>query len=322
MMKRGTGGVGGTGGGIGEGSGFPYVGGTDSKPSREERRAARKKAKKARGTGALDYSNLQMEGAGKPVGAEYGTAEGMSYATASFQLRGLQGAPTTDPDRPAVRPMAPVESMQDTNACHKIPVVPKASSLFSNAGTPSYFGAGGDDSEEEGYAGFTRMIHDEDEFQLGPRPTVRATMDTAEGTGLPEPNLRDSWKPMAPAASYTAYLKELPSSVAAVPGWAADVRGGRRAAGPLESAASDDELLDMRGVATQQKEEVERREDRISAAAPKEDRDALLARIDHLMSRLDGMEKKRKQDSQTEILMFVGTGLFLLTTFHLVSCRR
>ena len=27
-------------------SGFPYVGGTDSKPSREERRAARKRAKK------------------------------------------------------------------------------------------------------------------------------------------------------------------------------------------------------------------------------------------------------------------------------------
>ena len=38
------------------GAEFPNVGGKDSIPSREERRAARKKAKKAKGP-ALEYSN-------------------------------------------------------------------------------------------------------------------------------------------------------------------------------------------------------------------------------------------------------------------------
>jgi prefoldin subunit 5 len=47
--------------------------------------------------------------------------------------------------------------------------------------------------------------------------------------------------------------------------------------------------------------------------------DALLKRIDELMGRLDQLEKKNKADSQNEILMFVGTGLFLLMSFELFS---
>jgi hypothetical protein len=52
---------------------------------------------------------------------------------------------------------------------------------------------------------------------------------------------------------------------------------------------------------------------------PKEDRDALLGRIEALTGRLEELEKTKRQDSQTEILMFVGTGLFMLFAFDIVS---
>jgi hypothetical protein len=61
-------------------SGFPFVGGTDDKPSREERRAARKKAKKCKGP------------AGKYVEAQ------------------AQDVP--DPDRPAMKRLEEVESLK------------------------------------------------------------------------------------------------------------------------------------------------------------------------------------------------------------------
>jgi prefoldin subunit 5 len=35
------------------------------------------------------------------------------------------------------------------------------------------------------------------------------------------------------------------------------------------------------------------------------------------MGRLEDLEKKNVKDSQTEILMFVGTGLFILMSFEL-----
>jgi len=44
-------------------------------------------------------------------------------------------------------------------------------------------------------------------------------------------------------------------------------------------------------------------------------------RVNELMGRLETLEKKRAQDSQTEILMFVGTGVFLLLSFELLTRR-
>jgi len=38
-----------------------------------------------------------------------------------------------------------------------------------------------------------------------------------------------------------------------------------------------------------------------------------------LVGRLDEMERRRLQNTQTELLLFVGTGLLLLFTFELVS---
>ncbi len=55
---------------------------------------------------------------------------------------------------------------------------------------------------------------------------------------------------------------------------------------------------------------------------PKEDRDALLARIEALSGRLEELERAKRQDSQHEILMFVGTGLFMLFAFDVITRVR
>jgi hypothetical protein len=284
------------------GSGFPFVGGTDSKATREERRAARKKAKRCKGP-ALAYSNLVSDSLPAEVG-------------------GMISGP--DPDRPAVRRMEPVESMVNQRETYKIPVLPKASCLYSDAGTPSYFGAAEEDAEEEGYANF-RAAQGETDFMLGgggggegSEPasfqdsfSLRGAAK-AGGAMLPEPNLNDSWKPAAPAASYTAYLNDLPSSGAAVPGWASGSRHLAPEAGPMEPPMKMPAALGPLPTAPAAP---------IVAAGgnPKEDRDALLARIEALSGRLEELEKSKRHDSQTEILMFVGTGLFVLFAFDLAT---
>jgi prefoldin subunit 5 len=48
---------------------------------------------------------------------------------------------------------------------------------------------------------------------------------------------------------------------------------------------------------------------------------ALTKRIDELVGRLDQLEKKSVQDSQKEILLFVGTGLFLILSFEFMTRR-
>ncbi len=313
------------------GSGFPYVGGTDSKATREERRAARKKAKRCKGP-VLEYSNLISDS-----------------MPAEIDSPGLQG-PGTDPDRPAVQRMGPVESMANQRGTYTIPVIPKTGTVYAKeegvAGIPSYFGAGDDAPEdgEEGYANFRKSMSDTD-YMLGGgdgevggsggsggSASFQGTFSlkgAARPTGalLPEPNLNDSWKPLTGAASYTAYLGELPSSGAAVPGWAADAQRMAPPAGPVEPP-----MEVRRGHGRPVHAGREQRQEPPFPFPPsvpvvaaggnqKEDRDALLARIDALTGRLEDLERVKRQDSQTEILMFVGTGLFMLFAFDLMSRR-
>jgi hypothetical protein len=51
------------------------------------------------------------------------------------------------------------------------------------------------------------------------------------------------------------------------------------------------------------------------------DKDSSQRRVEELIGRLEDLERKRTQDSQTEILMFVGTGLFILLSFELFARR-
>jgi hypothetical protein len=295
------------------GSGFPYVGGTDSRPTREERRAARKKAKRCKGP-VLEYSNLISDSVPAEVGG---------------MISGQQQR-LPDPDRPAVRRMEPVESMVNQRETYTIPVLPKASCLYSDAGTPSYFGAAEEDAEEEGFSNF-RAAQGEADYMLGGGEGSGAAAPAsfqdsfglrgaakAGGAMLPEPNLNDNWKPVAPAASYTAYLNDLPSSGAAVPGWASGARPMAPEAGPMEPP------MEMPAAVRKAPALPRVPAAPIVAAGgnPKEDRDALLARIEALTGRLEELEKSKRQDSQTEILMFVGTGLFVLFAFDMATRAR
>jgi len=233
-------------------SGFPFVGGTDARASKEERRAARKRAKKVKGP-ALAYS---------------------------------------DPDRPAVKRMEPVAAIHEQKESFAIPVLPKASCLFSDAGTPAYFGKDLDDMEE-GFSSFSAVEGDNPNYMLQADITTSLDLkgvDKASGR-LPEPNLNDTWKPMSSGASYTAYTR---TEENAEPTW---------------SMNTDERVV--RSIPQETPAEVKR----------DATKDMLMNRVNELMGRLETLEKKRAQDSQTEILMFVGTGVFLLLSFELLTRR-
>jgi prefoldin subunit 5 len=59
----------------------------------------------------------------------------------------------------------------------------------------------------------------------------------------------------------------------------------------------------------------------VKTHVPGTDNEVVNKKMQHLIGRLDELEKQRRQDSQTEILMFVGTGLFLLVSFELMRRR-
>jgi len=263
-----------------EGAGFPNINGTDSRATREERRAARKRAKKVKGP-ALTYSNSITP-----------------------------DLPPTDPDRPAVRRMEPVGTVQGVKEDSKMPVMPKASCLFSDSGTPSYFGNDGEDQageEEEGFSSFSATGGDNPNYVLQPDFTKTFDLKGVDKAGgeLPGANTDDTWKPMTPTASYTAFVKDTSAPMVAggMPGWSMNLDKEGEAVAANSPIPTDSAAL----VALAKKEQ--------------DDKDALMARINELMGRLENLEKKRTQDSQTEILMFVGTGLFLLISFDFMSRR-
>jgi len=247
-------------------SGFPFVGGTDARASKEERRAARKRAKKVKGP-ALAYSD-SIGGDLPPTGSE------------------------PDPDRPAVKRMEPVAAIHEQKESFAIPVLPKASCLFSDAGTPAYFGKDLDDTDE-GFSSFSAVEGDNPNYMLQADITTSLDLkgvDKASGR-LPEPNLKDTWKPMSSGASYTAYTR---TEENAEPTW---------------SMNTDERVV--RSIPQETPAEVKR----------DATKDMLMNRVNELMGRLETLEKKRAQDSQTEILMFVGTGVFLLLSFELLTRR-
>jgi hypothetical protein len=245
-------------------SGFPYVGGTDAKASKEERRAARKKAKKQKGP-ALAYSDSVVAD--------------------------LPTQPDPDPDRPAVKRMGYVPAVQEQKESFVSPVLPKASCLFSDPGTPTYFGKDVDD--EEGFSNYSPVGSDNPNFMLQPdlKGFDLKGVDKAAGT-LPEPNLDETWKPMSPAASYTAFL---PGGTKEAPGWSMNAEQKKVTTIPDETPPARASKADQNGM--------------------------LMSRINELVSRLETLEKKKSQDSQTEILMFVGTGVFLLLSFEMLTRR-
>jgi hypothetical protein len=136
------------------------------------------------------------------------------------------------------------------------------------------------------------------------QPDFKTTFDL-KGVGkaggeLPEPNVNDTWKPLSHGASYTAYVTD---TTKGEPGWSmnAEHRDGRAAS---KSTIQEESPATIAG---------KRKESG--------DKDFLIGRINDLVTRLESLEKKKSQDSQTEILMFVGTGVFLLLSFELFTRR-
>ncbi len=312
------------------GSGFPYVGGTDAKPTREERRAARKKAKRCKGVAPGPASYLEAFDGGV--------------------------AASTDPDRPAAKRMEQVEAFEASvdpstllvpiaKQKPRIPVLPKASCLYSDPGYPSYFGKGEDDEdaaeEAEGFANYSAVgAADDPTYRLDPDFMKTFQLQGAQkaaGGGLPAPNLNDSWKPLVPgAATYTAFLPEGEDPVgpgkadqswalsfletAKVPGAPASAPDSLPRAPPITKDVAGPGPERQRATVQRFEEEKMVRDTVVPAGGnPKEDKDLLLARIDALMGRIEALEQKKGQDTQQELLLFVGGGIALLLSFQLLA---
>jgi hypothetical protein len=256
--------------GNGNGGGIPKVGCTDPKPTKEERRAARKKAKRCKVPADLDYLALQEDGI---------------QAAAEVATEPLG----PDPDRPAVVKMTGVPPFQVGGAAEgfKLPVLPKASCTFTDPGYPDYFGSGVDSDSEEGFSTFTNVIGDDPNYRLegaAPPPDPKLELPIDTNSVLPVPSVVDTWKPLTPAGASTAFFKYLPPP------------GGQRPEPVDEERAEErDEVPPV-----------------VKPAGASERDSAMQAKLTELIGRIEQIEQKRAETSQTELLLFVGTGLVLL----------
>ena len=211
-----------------------------------------------------------------------------------------------DPDRPAFRrqqdvlPMSSktgvVEARPFGNSASadtkeegfQIPQVPGPAQEFGTK-RPKYFGASEDD-DVEGFAPYTNIIGDDPAYRLSEGKGAGATVDEVTeylmkfGGGdekLPAPNLEDAWKPITPPGAPTAFFQYL-----ARPG-ESNTPLQKRSASPAFGPSNAD----------------------------------VSKKLDEIFSRLDQLEQTRNQSSQTEVLLFVGTGILLLGSLELI-CRR
>jgi hypothetical protein len=245
----------------------------ESKPSKEERRAAKKKAKRCKGP-ALDY--LEAEEGNVP-----------------------------DPDRPAVKRLGDVpafvsyaDAFPDISGSFEgfsIPKITSGACVTNTEGLPAYFVRGADD--EEGFANYSGRQGDNPEYQLVPAaiPSFDSKGVEKAGSGnndesLPAPNSRIDWKPMTSAKAKTSFVDALPLKIDSTNTTPAKTSG----VPPVASTMKREPMKDN------------------------DNRDMLLRQIQELTKRLDDLERKQPQkNSQKDILMFVGTGMFLLISFDI-----
>ena len=175
----------------------------------------------------------------------------------------------------------------------------------------------------ENFSTFSPSPTDDANYRLYPDFTkgdVLKGAAKAAGQGLPEPPMNDQWKPMTGAASYTAYYTENESTPAiseTLSGTLSETLSGML--GQTPSPMRSQEPSPTKKAWNQ---EPENTKGPVGVNDTQGNgNDALLKRIDDLMGRLDDLEKKNVRDSQTEILMFVGTGLFILVSFELFTRR-
>jgi hypothetical protein len=336
----------------------PAPGCTDVKSSKEERRAARKRAKKCKGP-SEDFLNA------------------------------VDDIPT-DPDRPAVKRMGEIpafasyeDAFKDLSGAEfegfKMPVLPASNCLMSDPGYPSYFGKGLEDAAEEappvnwpssemakqqlssivkdtaalkelvagskgigsgkddvfakvgstigtrGLAvynsgtdhpprgamspkdeGFTNMFNDSADTMLNETFEYEFGGKGAEKAGavktLPAPSLDDAWKPLTNAKTTTAFFTaKKPKGVVE----------------PVEETMLRPEKL---GITEKKSPPVHTPGPEPEAGSDPEAMRAQMAQqMRELLKKFEDLELKRQRDSKNEVLLFVGTGLFVLVSLDIVA---
>jgi hypothetical protein len=275
---------------------FPDIG--KQGPSKEERRAARKKAKRCKGP-ANDYLTAD-ERQPPPV---------------------PEGGPPTDPDRPAVKRLGEVPALMSYNDAFpdlgevardsvpfrtrpstnggeefRMPTLPGANTTFADPGLPGYFGKDVDD--EEGFADYSPSPTDTAGYRMSETGVAKAQGSPV----LPTPSVADVWKPLTPAGATTAYFGKLPAP------------GGR----VVERVEPDVPMQVVKPTEAARRGGASVKEPELSDVT----RDQLMKRIQDLQKRLEELETKASAGSRQDILVFVGAGLFLLVSFDLAMRAR
>lgn len=167
------------------------------------------------------------------------------------------------------------------------------------AETPSYFGAGEDGipvseppttgrvpNAVESFADFSALPGDNPGYQL--RPEFLGSFgavgyEKSSGRALLDtPNLNDAWKPLTGSGGNTSFFEKLP--------WPGGRSNGR--------GSTDSQLCSM----------------------SREEKEALVKKIDLLFAKLERLEGRRNENSSTEVALFVLSGVFLM--FGLDVVRR
>jgi hypothetical protein len=192
--------------------------------------------------------------------------------------------------------------------------VPRTSELPKlSAQTPSYFGRSEDDAASvksartesspadsfvatagpqprtptgtEGFASFSHLAGDNPGYQLAPDflgSFGAVGYDKSAGKALlGTPNLNDAWKPLTPGGGDTAFFDSVT--------WPGGRSNGRNARPPQQRRSGDD-----------------------GEGMSREEKELLLKRIDLLFAKLERLESGRNENAQTEIAIFVFSGLLLM----------
>lgn len=310
----------------------------DTKSAKEERRAARKRAKKCKGP-AEEYLNA------------------------------VDDIPT-DPDRPAIKRMGELpafvryeDAFLDLSGgkfeAFKMPTLPSANCLVSDAGYPSYFGKGLDDADDsppvnwpnsatvaqqqaaiitdkaaldtiltetgsgvpDAFAkmgstlgstnmneGFTSMFNDSEntvfnetfEYEFG--GTGNSKAGAVISKTLPAPSLEDAWKPLTQAKTTTAFFKT-PKSGDAQPSEENTLRPEKR-----KSPSEKNGAVSVKAASTN-----------AVGSDPETMRNQMAQQMKELMKKFEDLEARHQRDTKNEVLLFVGTGLFVLVSLDIVA---
>ena len=330
----------------------PAPGCSDVKSSKEERRAARKRAKKCKGP-PEDFLNT------------------------------VDDIPVTDSDRPAVKRMGELpaftsydDAFKDLSGSggfegFKMPILPNGNCLIGEPGYPSYFGKGLEDAMEEappvnwpsldtakqqlssiikdtaslkslvdgsdgkkdmfapagsivgtaGLAlynshtdnipndeGFTNMFNDSADTVLNETFEYEFGGNGIEKAGavktLPAPSLDEAWKPLTMAKTSTAFFKAKKPVKPVEPAEDKVLRDDKKR-GEVETNA---EPLYKPGAPPF-----------VVGSDPETMRNQIARQMQELTKKFEDLEERRKRDTKNEILLFVGTGLFILLSLDIVA---